>query len=161
MSCDFRGTTRKTEGKRCSRGRAWLLHQQMSILNIVEFMAVRGGWSSLDRFAKEAKKDRASRSFSIQCDQFGRRIFVRTCNNFRMRRILSCIFAVTYIRRVHLHRRINCYCFVNLFLFLFIIYVCFATETRNAGKLQEFVNISKILRFESYESPLLVQTALK
>lgn len=157
MSCDFRGTMRKTERKRCSRGHAWLLHQQLSILNIVEFMAVRGGWSSLDLLSRRQRKI-ASLSFSIQCDQFGRRIFVRTCNNFWMRRILSCIFAVTYV----VYICIGAIVIVSLIYFCFyLLYVCFATETRNAGKLQEFVNILKILRFELYKSPLLVKTALK
>jgi len=56
-------------------------------------MLVRGKWSSLDRFIKDTKKDRASRSFMIRRDQFGRRMFIRMCYNFGMCHILSPVYS--------------------------------------------------------------------
>lgn len=77
-------------------------------------------------------------------DQFGRRIFVRMCNNFRMRRILSPVYSrslttaswdtCTFVSARSLLFRWSV-------VFLFMLYVCFTDGTRNAGKLQEFVNI--------------------
>lgn len=72
-------------------------------------------------------------------------IFVRTCNNFRLRRILSCTFAVNYLRRVHLYRR-SCYCFVDLFLFLFIrCLFCYLNE-----KCGEITRICKYIENSSF-----------
>lgn len=94
MSCDFRETAGKQKemfARSCAASSSTAVNPKT-----VEFMDVRVDNRASIVFIKDTKKDRASRPFSIQCDQFGRRIFVRTCNNFRMRRILSCTFAVTY-----------------------------------------------------------------
>lgn len=62
-----------------------------------------------------------------------------------MRRILFPLYIHDHLqprreKRVHLHWR-GYHCFVDQFVFLLTLYVCFTVEMRNAGKLQEFVNI--------------------
>lgn len=114
---------------------------------------------SLDRFIKDTREDRASRSFMTRRDQFGRRIFVRMCNNFQN---AFCILSPVYsrsrttprhVRHVYICIWRGYYCSVESTLRYPFVSCC--SGTRNAGKL---TGICKYRNFDSewWESSLLV-----
>lgn len=70
-------------------------------------------------------------------------MFVRTCNNFWMRRILSCIFAVTYV----VYICIGAIVIVSLIYFCsYLLYVCFCYWNE---KCEEITRICKYIENSS------------
>lgn len=136
MSCDFDGTTKENEekirrGKKCSRGHAWPLsstivnHKSDDLSNLCLFEA--SDQVSIVSSRTQGRIELCVPSWHDATNSVGGYSFVCAI-------ISECIaFSPLYIRdhlrprsetRVHLHRR-GYYCFVDLFIFPFILYILF------------------------------------